>query len=212
MSENNPDSLPTPSDRTGPCPWCGRISNFTLGQNPKALAMEKGYVTHMVYTLTCQGCDRTTVVVTHTAGEGLMWWPAPGAGTLDPQVNEGVASTFDEGSRCLSIGAYRAAAVMFRSSLSLFVKDKGSDKAKGERHLKSALKHMKSDGDLHKSLWDWADHLNQLGNEGAHPEDYDDITQNEAEGLGSFVRHLISHEYEMPAKLLRAQGLLTEGN
>ncbi len=139
-----------------------------------------------------------------------MWWPAPGAGILDPQVSEGVASTFDEGSRCLSIGAYRAAAVMFRSSLSLFVKDKGSEKARGERHLKSALKHMKSDGDLHKSLWDWADHLNQLGNEGAHPEDYDDITQEEAEALGNFVRHLISHEYEMPARLLRAQGLLQE--
>lgn len=106
------------------------------------------------------------------------------------------------------VHANRAAAVMFRSSLHLFVKDRGSATAKSERHLKSALKIMKNDGDLHRSLWDWADHLNQLGNEGAHPEDYDDVTTVEAEGLGKFVRHLIRHEYEMPAQLLRDQGLL----
>lgn len=42
----------------------------------------------------------------------------------------------------------------FRSALHLFVKDKGSAKAQGERHLKSALKHMKDDEDLHRSLSD----------------------------------------------------------
>jgi hypothetical protein len=50
---------------------------------------------------------------------------------------------------------------------------------------------------------------NQLGNEGAHPEDYDDVTEAEATGLGKFVRHLIRYEYEMPAQLLR-QGLLQD--
>ena len=103
------------------------------------------------------------------------------------------------------------AAVMFRSALSLFIKDKGGEKAKKERHLKNALKHMKEDGDLHKSLWNWADHLNQLGNEGAHPEDYDDVTADEATGLSKFVRNLIHLEYEMPARLRRDQGLLEEG-
>lgn len=96
---------------------------------------------------------------------------------------------------------------MFRSALSLFVKDKGDDKAKGERHLKAALRLMKESGKLHQSLWDWADHLNQLGNEGAHPEDYDDVTAEEASGLGKFVYNLIRLEYEMPAQLLRDQGL-----
>ena len=131
-------------------------------------------------------------------------------GVLDRQVDTGVASAFDEGMRCLSIGANRAASVMFRSALHLFVKDKGNAKAQEERFLKPALKHMKDSGDLHNSLWAWADHLNQLGNEGAHPEDYDEITDAEAKSLGEFLRHLIRHEYEMPAQLLRAQGLLDE--
>lgn len=77
--------------------------------------------------------------------------------------------------------------------------------ATGARHL-SLTEHRHP----HKSLWEWADHLNQLGNEGAHPEDYDDVTAKEAEGLGKFMRHLIRHEYEMPAQLLRDQGVLKD--
>jgi hypothetical protein len=148
--------------------------------------------------------------VTNNLGEGLHWYPAPGMGILDRQVDEKVASAYDEGMKCLSIGANRAASVMFRSALHLFVKDKGNEQAKNERFLKPALKHMKDAGDLHKSMWDYADHLNQIGNEGAHPEDYDEVTAEEAEGLGKFVRHLIKHEYEMPAQLLRDQGLLED--
>jgi hypothetical protein len=165
-----------------------------------------------LHVMTCQGCESDIIVVTSgTEGRDILHvYPAPGAGHLDRQVNPGVASCYDEGMRCLSIGASRAAAVMFRSSLSLFVKDKGSERAKGERHLKNALQHMKQDGALHPSLWEWADHLNQLGNEGAHPEDYDDVTAEEATALGEFVRHLITHEYELPAQLLRARGLLKD--
>ena len=209
MAERNPDTLPTPSDPTGPCPWCGRVSSFSAGQQV-VLSWGSSFPDRSVTALTCQGCNKGTAVVADNLGQCLMWWPVPGAGILDPQVNKGVASAYDEGMRSLAVGAYRAAAVMFRAALALFVKDKGSDKAKTERHLKSALKHMKNDGDLHRSLWDWADHLNQLGNEGAHPEDYDDVTEAEATGLGKFVRHLIRHEYEMPAQLLRDQGLLQE--
>jgi hypothetical protein len=28
----NPDTLPTPGDLSGPCPRCGRTSNFTLNE------------------------------------------------------------------------------------------------------------------------------------------------------------------------------------
>jgi hypothetical protein len=215
-TSRDPDSLPTPYDNVGPCSWCGRVSNFNVEDSEKWLKGEPtgfqgGYQRVLAYAiLRCDGCQNAVVVVTNNDGEGVHWYPPPGSGVLDRQVNAGVASAYDEGMRCLSIRANRAAAVMFRSSLSLFVKDKGGETARAERHLKTALKHMKNDGDLHKSLWEWADHLNQLGNEGAHPEDYDDVTAEEADGLGKFVRHLIRHEYEMPAQLLRDQGLLVE--
>lgn len=208
----NPDTLPLPHDPHGPCPWCGRVSNFDVKHFDPLAGKTSSHVswiaTHRVAILKCSGCNRGTLVVTDQAGNGRIWYPAPGMGTLDPEVDPAVASAYDEGMRCLSIGANRAAAVMFRSALHLFVKDKGNEKATKERFLKPALKEMKNSGDLHKSLWDWADHLNQLGNEGAHPEDYDDVTEDEAKALGVFVRHLIKHEYEMPAQLVRARGPL----
>lgn len=144
--EANPETLPTPMDPTGPCPWCGLISNFESGRAMDHLATRHAgpaggfdaIATHKVSTLRCSGCKRATVVITDNLGEGLHWYPAPGMGILDKQVHRGVASAYDEGMRCLSIGANRAAAVMFRSALSLVVKDKGNEDAKRERHLKSA--------------------------------------------------------------------------
>lgn len=212
----NPDALPTRRDPVGPCPWCGRTANFDVEGGRQALTWKnipsQGNVPDIeAALLRCQGCNRATLCVEDGHGSGIHWYPAPGAGLLDRAVDQSVASAYDEGMRCLGIGANRAAAVMFRSALSLFIKDKGGEEAKKERHLKNALKHMKEDGDLHKSLWNWADHLNQLGNEGAHPEDYDDVTADEATGLSKFVRNLIHLEYEMPARLRRDQGLLEEG-
>lgn len=208
----DPTSLPTHHDPSGPCPWCGLIASFRpLAEAVLDSHIVPGTQTHRAYVnerrrayvLSCNACNRGTIVVTDERGAGLHWWPAPGMGILDPAVPNGIAGAYDEGMRCLSIRANRAAAVMFRSALHLFVKDKGGDAAKGERHLKSALSLMKRDGDLHKSLWDWADHLNQLGNEGAHPEDYDEVTSEEADGLAKFVRQLMAIEYEMPARLQR---------
>lgn len=218
-SPSNPDTLPTPNDPSGPCPRCGRISNFKVEDREMVLRQMwrqhyMGYVQERADVLTCNGCQESTVVITERFGVDELGmthvYPPPGAGALDRQVNKKVASAYDEGMRSMSIGANRAAAVMFRAALHLFIKDRGNDKAKGERFLKPALKHMKESGDLHKSLWDWADHLNQIGNEGAHPEDYDEVTAQEATGLGRFVRQLIHLEYEMPAQLLRDQGLLQD--
>jgi hypothetical protein len=153
--------------------------------------------------LTCMGCHDSLIVVSRRDGTPVHWYPAPGAGQLDPEVDPGVSSCYDEGMRCLGIRAHRAAAVMFRSALHCFIKDKGSEKAKAERHLKTALKHMKADKMLHASLMNWAETLSQLGNEGAHPEDYDEVTPDEARALGAFVRQLIKLEYEMDAQLQR---------
>lgn len=160
-----------------------------------------------VSVLQCSGCGRGLAVVTDHKGSGIFWYPTPGAGDMDPAVCKEVASCYDEGVRCLSIGAARAAAVMFRSALSLIVKDRGGPRAKSERHLKTALGRMKEDGTLHPKLWEWADHLNQLGNEGAHPEDHDPVTVEEAKGLAMFLRRWIELEYEWPARLERDREL-----
>jgi hypothetical protein len=111
----------------------------------------------------------------------LCWYPAPGAGQLDPNVNRKVAACYDEAAHCLSIGANRAAAAMFRAALHCLVEDKGKE---------------------------WTDHLNQ-NIHGAHAEDFDDVTQSEARAVGDLVRHLIRHDHEMPAQLRRGPRRIT---
>jgi hypothetical protein len=41
-------------------------------------------------------CKKGTLVVTDERGNGIHWCPAPGMGTLDKQVDRGVASAYDE--------------------------------------------------------------------------------------------------------------------
>jgi hypothetical protein len=61
------------------------------------------------------------------------------------------ASCYDEGVRCLGIAATARQPSCF-AVLTLFIKDKGSVRAKAERHLRTALKIMNKDGSLHASL------------------------------------------------------------
>ena len=62
--ERNPDALPDSSDPSGPCPWCGRVSNFTVSSN-NSLNPMPGHSSPMqrVSTLACQGCGKGIAVV-----------------------------------------------------------------------------------------------------------------------------------------------------
>jgi hypothetical protein len=103
--EENPDTLPTPGDPTGPCPWCGRVSNIEVKPG-EALAWRQvsgfgghSFATHTSVVVRCNGCKKGTIVVTDNMGRGTHWYPAPGRGLLDRQVEKGVASAYDEGMR-----------------------------------------------------------------------------------------------------------------
>jgi hypothetical protein len=205
----NPDTLPSSADLTGPCPRCGRVSNFQLEQShPLRFEQGRGDV-ETVRALRCMGCATGTVTIEVLADDGswepIHWYPAPVAGQLDPAVPPKIASCFDEGMRCLAIQANRAAVVMFRGALGEFVKEKGSSDAKAQRDLHRKLKKMEHEGTLHASLVEWAKEIRLLGNEGAHPDQYEEVTQAEAADLAALTRQLIKVEYEVPAQIVASR-------
>lgn len=207
---SDPDTLPHHDDPTGPCPSCGRVSSFFL---PAQYDIGGG---HNVCVLTCQGCRLSTVVIEKYAVEGertvfepVHWWPVPGAGRLDPDVDPRVAGAYDEGMRCLAVQAPRAAAVMFRAMLAFVVSDKGSPEAKNKRGLKARLKQMADDHTLHPSLAAWAENIRVLGDSGAHPDELPEPTQAEAEDLGRLCRRLIEFVYEINARISRSRPATT---
>jgi len=153
----NPDTSPDSSDPSGPCPRCGRVSNFrVIGSIP--VTFEEGTYTllpdgsserifyEQVSALLCMGCGQATVVVEEQYMDdrprregiksggtvnyrGMHWWPlATGAG-LDPAIPAPIRECFQEGLRCQAAQAPRGAAVMFRRSLEAIIRDRGSSAA-----------------------------------------------------------------------------------
>jgi Domain of unknown function (DUF4145) len=175
-----------------PCPRCGRLSNFTCiasaplhysGERALGRAGDDRLFDEQVSVLACQGCRNNIVVVEEelvggkrrrdgfkTGGicqwRGVHWWPTPGSTPADPDVPQVVANTIAEGLRCLAVKAPRAAVVMFRGALAEIVSDKGSPDAHTKRNLAQQLEQMKADGDLDRTIAEWAAGVRIIGNAG----------------------------------------------
>lgn len=140
-----------------------------------------------------------------TGWRGVLWWPVSGAGDLDPDIPEPVASAFLEGMRALSVNCPRAAAVMFRGMLTAVVRNKGSKAAQQKANLYQQLQAMEQEGRLYPSLVQWAAEIRLVGNAGAHFDELAPVDQTEAAALGRLCRQLLSVVYEIPARISRAR-------
>lgn len=228
-----PEHVPPDSSAPyGPCPRCQRASNFkVVGTAPVSytdqyIASPGGGTGQRLHDeqmaiLQCQGCTQNTVVIEeqYVGGRrardggrsgavewrGIHWWPTPGARTDDPDVPSAVASSVAEAERCRSVNSPRAAAVMFRGALAEIVTAKGSVAARDKRSLAAQLKQMAADGALDANLADWADHVRVLGNAGAHPNELEPVTSEEADDLSRLVHALIDYLFIHPARVQRAR-------
>lgn len=212
-SEN---SLPSASSPKGLCTRCGHLAQFKLEQSHDVHGESIGgdYIYESAAVLRCMGCGSAVISISKDSlmggvdwmpGEPFYFYPPLSAGTLDQSVPAKMISCFDEGQRCLSVGAFRAAAVMLRGVLAEFVQEKGSPNAQGQKDLYLRLKVMAEEGALHPTLVDWAKSIRILGNEGAHTEKFDPVTRDEAYAIAALARHLIQMEYEVPAQMERAR-------
>lgn len=191
--QRNPDSLPDSSDPSGPCPWCGRVSNFgvrsTFPLNPQGDQQQGITALQRVSVLQCHGCGKGVAVIEDTYwGEtrhegsgpisyrGFHWWPTPGGTPLSADVSPLVSGAFSEASRCLSAQAPNGAVAMLRTALTWIVEDKGSPAAKDKADLKDKIKTMVSEGGLTTGLGEWADHVRLYGNAGVHPDKFGDVS------------------------------------
>lgn len=225
------DALPDSTEPNGPCPRCGRVSNFgrvgslplsfnssvLIGPDNKSMRDHDEQVT----VLGCPGCNQGVVVIeekyvggraARSGGNsgviqwrGIHWWPSPGMKATAPDIPAAVGEAMAEGTRCLAIQAPRAAVVMFRGALAEIVTDRGSATAQGKHSLAGQLKQMGSEGALDNTLADWADHIRVIGNAGAHPNTLAPVSIKEAEELARLLASLLDYLYIMPAKVRRAR-------
>jgi Domain of unknown function (DUF4145) len=216
----DPDRLPDTSDPSGPCPRCGRPSNFGLHATfPLTYKVGIVAVTHegrsqrvpaqQVAVLECAYCQQNIVVIETVGngpgGHGFHWWPTPGGGTMGPEVHEGVSQAYGEGVRCMSANAPNGAAAMFRTALAYLVEDKGSEQAKSKRDLKDKIRQLAKDGGLPSSLVDWANHVRLYGNAAAHPDVYGEVSIQEAQEIANLIKTLVEVIYVLPAIIAARQ-------
>lgn len=229
---SNPDTAPDSSDPSGPCPRCGRVSNFsvlgslpisfgdtyTLDGTPERDDLDR------VSALLCAGCGQASAVVEekwiadHPAREGIgiggtityhgvHWWPPPSSADLDESIPGGLREGYGEALRALSARAPRAAVVMLRRTVEGIVKDRGSEAAHEalKRNLASGLGVMADDHTLDANLADWAKEIRLTGNAAAHFDPMDDVDEAEATELLRLTRQLLHYVYELPEKLRRSR-------
>lgn len=230
----NPDTPPDTSDPAGPCPRCGRVSNFSVeGYSPVTFeggVYEMADGTHervdceRAAILECQGCHERVVVIEEKWVDnerwdsglrhggtinyrGVWWWPPPGVADLDPSIPTEIADAYREGVRAMWAKAPRAAAVMFRRTLEAIVKTSGSDAAKAAagKNLATGLSVMADEGALDRSLAEWAKEVRLGGNLGGHFDVNDDVTPEEADNLARLLREILRYLYEMPARVRRSR-------
>ena len=216
-------TLPTQEKPNGLCPRCNvsahfrHRGNYVLVSEADSRSGLQGHElpTEVATILECGGCQRSTLVISSNVygADGvfttpIFYYPLPGVGGLSSSVPTAVASCFEEGMLCLAAGSYRAAVVMFRGALAAFVRDKGSLKANAAGNLYLRLEVMSNENHLHPSLKDWATLIRETGNAGAHSEQYEPVTKDQAEAVSSLTRYLIKVEYELPAEIAAAKKVM----
>ncbi|MBJ7289409.1 DUF4145 domain-containing protein [Williamsia sp.] len=136
-----------------------------------------------------------------TRYQAVHWWPTPNTQfSLPDVVPVEVQNPFDEGCRCAAVSAPNAAVAMFRNAIAAIVQIKGSDEANSKNTLFLTIQQMGTDGTLFNDFTEWAHHVRLTGNAGAHQEQFEDVTSEQASDLREFTRQLIEFLFVQPAR------------
>lgn len=118
---------------------------------------------------------------------------------------EPIKSRFEEGARCLAIGAHNAAGAMFRLCLDLATKtmlpaadDPNQPNQRQRDRLADRVDWLVGNGRIAADLADLAREVRLDGNDGAHDGT---LTENEAEDLYDFAFALLGRLFTDPARL-----------
>jgi len=210
---------PARSDEpTARCARCGAVAavnTTSMGPNPGGTTRvdEK----HAVFIAVCSACGKGTVAVEYGTwfvyqNSGFSWhrtatrmyWPI---GAQAMPISEGVKIPDDvlkfwhEAGLCFSVQAYHSAAVMLRNVMAAIANDVGGSDVVAERHLDGKLKKLAAAKPQTGFYLQHMEALKAIGNAGAHPEDWPEVSKSNAETAVMVARYLIEVLYEQPQRI-----------
>jgi hypothetical protein len=150
------------------CPWCeagGMLSEFGSVRYPDTAEHGPGGSAHLYR---CERCQQPSVFVVEDYGTGdiegpFRAWPDPRR-FLSVHVPDQLRREYEQARSCFEAKAYTAAVVMVRRTLEGLTE---LNDASG-KSLFDKLQSMVDAGQLDRRLYEWADMLRVVGNEGAH--------------------------------------------
>ncbi|WP_323099393.1 DUF4145 domain-containing protein [Intrasporangium sp. YIM S08009] len=114
---------------------------------------------------------------------------------LPMPVPEAIRNDYDEARRCMRARCYTAAAIMARRCVQSICVLHGYP----TRTLVQGLKKMLDDKKIDPRLYDWADAVREVGNEGAHDTEKQ-VSREDAEEVLLFVEALCDYLYVFRAR------------
>ncbi|MFF1955984.1 DUF4145 domain-containing protein [Streptomyces sp. NPDC058220] len=186
--------------------FCGHCQLPLQGEIEGALADEDPS-NWTLYLVRCGGCNRG-VLVEHNfettpnpsgRDKGVLrhiprtLWPKKS--TLSHLVPSDLRRAYQEASTCFAAGAFTAAAVMVRRTLEGVCADQG---ATGKVLMKS-LQELLEAGKIEGRLFDWAQALRILGNQGAHFTG-EDVDREDAADALALCEALLDYIYVLTTR------------
>lgn len=166
----------------------GEIEDRDYGHGPPSL----------IELLRCSQCGQATLMVREDFGNGwdspYRLWPAQRR-PLSLTIPKALRDQHDEARKCFEVRAFTATVVMVRRTLEGVCFDKG---IKG-RPLVQLLRTMLEKEFIDARLFEWAQELRMLGNEGAHFTGRQVAKEDATEAL-DFCEALLDYTYVLTQK------------
>ncbi|MGW5987835.1 DUF4145 domain-containing protein [Streptomyces anulatus] len=127
------------------------------------------------------------------SNEPRRLWPQVAA--LAPGIPSSIAREMVEARACFDVKLYTAAAVMVRRTLEGMCIEQGTQK----KALFQALQELRDSGKIEGRLFEWAQALRVLGNQGAHFSE-ESVRREDAADALSLAEALLNYIYVFTAK------------
>lgn len=179
------------------CPSCQVGGSILLEARTESYVLAVCYQEHGAFGSPCR-----QPILFHRLLTGLrLAWPSERTPS-DPSIPSPPAHSLSEARLCHDVGAHTAATVMVRRVLEALCADRGvadrTDRG-GFKSLNAKLKELRAAGIITDELLDWAVHLKDVGNDGAH-DTASVASHDDAADAIALAEHMLHHLYVTPAR------------
>lgn len=183
------------------CPHCGveNVAFQLVGQYHEEFSY-KAYQLWVCGSCELPACSISSATLSgagHNLHELSGFFPVPESVSAPYGVPENIANVFRSAKRYLQQGRdadYEGACIMARRGIELAVNELGAE----GKNLFQKIENLEAKRLIPPAMRDWAHHLREIGNEGAHGNA---ASQNDAMQAVYFAEMLFTYLYSLPRKM-----------